>query len=169
MRAGVAVATDHGLSRLRDTKLRSDDVHDAALGVAQRQQFDTELGAVGLKLGDLGSRRFDRDRCAAEDLLGARGRGVIHRCQRQVGSADLEALLAQHRKGLRRGDLMCQVQINVQDRRRIGRLGYDLVPRPDFLKQCSHQRSCPSLRPRHAGTQSCRHDRASDGYRVSRH
>ncbi len=73
VRAGVAVAADDGLARLRRAQLRSDDVHDAAPIAAQAEQLDAEFRAVVLELANLLRRRLDRDRHAAEDLLGRVG------------------------------------------------------------------------------------------------
>ena len=53
MGAGVAVAADDGLARLRQAELRADHVHDAALLAAAAEQLDAELGAVALQLRDL--------------------------------------------------------------------------------------------------------------------
>ena len=43
VRARMAVAANNGLARLRDSELGPDDVHDAALLVAQAEQLDSEL------------------------------------------------------------------------------------------------------------------------------
>ena len=43
---GMAVATNHGLPRLGDTKLRSHDVHDALVPAVHVEQGDARLLAV---------------------------------------------------------------------------------------------------------------------------
>ncbi len=113
--------------------------------VAQVEQLDAELRAVLLQLGDLLRGRFHRDRRAAEHLLGARRRRMIHGGEREVGAAHLQLLLAQHREGLRRRDLVHQVQVDVQHRGRIGRLRDDLVPLPDLLEHRLHARDVSRL------------------------
>jgi len=62
-------------------------------------------------------------------------RGVIHGGDREVRPAHGQPSLAQHREGLRRGDLVHQVQIDVQHRRSVLRLGRHQVSVPDLLEQ----------------------------------
>ena len=57
------------------------------------------------------------------------------RRERAIRAAHLQALRAQLREGLRRGDLVDQVQVDEQDRGRVGGLRDDLVLFPDFLEQ----------------------------------
>ena len=126
------------LPGLREAEFRSDDVHDAALIALEIEQLDAELGAVLLQLRDLLRGRFDRDRHAAEDLLGAGRTGVIDGGQRAIRPPHLEAALAQHRERLGRGDFVDQMQVDVQHRGRIGGLRHDLVLLPDLLKHGLH-------------------------------
>ena len=84
VRAGVAVAADHGLAGLRKTKFRTDDVHDAAQLVAQIEQLEPELCAVALELGDLPCGRVNAERRVAEYLLGACRRRMVHGGERQI-------------------------------------------------------------------------------------
>ncbi len=97
----VAVAADDGLAGLRRTLFWADHVHDAALVAAEAQQFDAELAAVLFQFLHLARGGFDLDRHAAEDFIGIGRRGVIHRRQRAIDAADLEAQRAQQREGLR--------------------------------------------------------------------
>ena len=46
VRRGVRVSTDNGHSRLRDTELGADDVNDALVFVAPREDRDAEFVAV---------------------------------------------------------------------------------------------------------------------------
>jgi len=101
VRARVAVAADDRAAGLREAKLGSDDVHDAAQFVAHAEQLDAEFGAVLLELMDLPRRRLDRERCPTEHLLGARGRRMVHCREGQVGAPDLELALPQQLKCLR--------------------------------------------------------------------
>ena len=134
MSARVAVAADDGLTGLRNPRFRADDVDDAPLRALQTKQLHAEGGAVFLELTDLFGGRVDRDRHATEHLLGARRSRVIHGRQGEIGAADRQAALAQDRKSLRRGDLMDQVQVDIQDSRCIGRLSGDLVLVPDLFE-----------------------------------
>ncbi len=85
--------------------------------------------------------RFELDRQAAEDLRRVGRRRVVHRRQRAVEPANLELAGAQDVERLGRGDLVRQVQVDVQDRGRVGRLGHDDVPLPHFLEQALHGHS----------------------------
>src|ERR1700685_2743852 len=87
MGAGVAVAADQRVTGLRQTELRADDVHDAALIASEAEQLDPELGAVALELRDLLRGRFNRDRRAAENLLGARPDRLIDGREHPLGAA----------------------------------------------------------------------------------
>ena len=132
---GVAVAADDGLAGLGDAELRADDVHDAATRILQAEQLDAEVRAVALELADLLRGGVDGDGRAAEHLLGAGRRGMVHGREGEVGAAHLEAALAQQREGLRRGDLVRQVQVDEQHRRGVGGLRHDLMRGPDLLEQ----------------------------------
>ena len=135
VRRGVAVAADDGLAGLRDAELRSDDVHDTAARILHAEQLDAELRAVLLQLPDLLRGRVDGDGCAAEHLLGAGRRRVVHRRQREIRPSQLEAPFAQHRECLRRSDFMRQVQIDEHHCGCICGLRCDLVGGPDLLEQ----------------------------------
>ncbi len=153
VRAGVAVAADDGLAGLRGALLGPDDVHDAAARVLQPDQVHAELGAVHFQLAHLPRGRFELDRQAAENLGRVGGRRVVHRRERAVEPAHLEVAGAQHVERLGRGDLVRQVQVDVQDRGRVGRLGHDDVPLPHFLEQAlrSHSSSGRSRQTAAAG------------------
>ena len=60
------------------------------------------------------------------------GDAVIRGGDGQVGTADFEAALAQTLEGLRRGDFMHQVQVDVEQRGR-ARLFVDYVGVPEFF------------------------------------
>ena len=105
----------------------TDDVDDAPLRAAQAEQLNTESRAVLFQLAHLLGSRLDRDRRTSEDLLGARRSGVIHGRQGEIEAAHRQAPLPQDREGLRRSDLVDQVQIDIQDSGRIGAFSRDLV------------------------------------------
>src|SRR5665213_3506490 len=145
VRTGVAVAADQSLAGLREPELRTNDVNDAALAASEAEQLDAELSAVALQLRDLNRGRFDRDRRAAEDLLGARRARMIDGREHQVGPAKCQAAFAQHREGLRRGHLVHQMQVDVQNCGRIGGLGRHHVRLPELLEHRLHL--LPALAP----------------------
>ncbi len=166
VRRGVAVAADDGLAGLRRAQLRADDVHDAAVLVPEAEQFDAELGAVLLERTDLQCGRLDRDRCVAEDLLGARRSRVVHGREGQVGATDRQPALAQHAERLWRGHFVDEMQVDVQHRRRLRRFGHDFVLFPDLLEQCLRGQT-PAPRSRRRASRPVRPARASRTCRAS--
>jgi hypothetical protein len=98
-------------------------------------QLDAELATVLLELLHLACSRFDFDRHATEDLVGIGGGGVVHRREHALGSAHFEVFSAQDGESLRGGDLVNEVQVDVQHRRRVGAFGHNLVLFPDFFEQ----------------------------------
>ena len=65
-----------------------------------------------------------------------RGRGMVHRSEGLVRTTDFDATLAQTGEGLRRGHLVDEVQINVEDSRGVGLLGNN-VRIPDLFEEGS--------------------------------
>ena len=125
----MAVAADDGHARLGETLFRTDDVNDAALIAVQTVQGDAKLQAILLQLHDLSRIHFIDQR----EVERARRRAVIHGRQRPVRPAYGNAAPPQAFKGLGRGHLMDQVQIDVEHRRTIRVLGDD-VRVPDFFE-----------------------------------
>ncbi|MNM67158.1 hypothetical protein D3C81_786780 [compost metagenome] len=135
VRGGVAVAADDGHARLGEALLRCDDMHDAATGRGHVEQLDAVLGAVLRQHVDL---RFGGLAGIGELAVGAcrRGRrGVIHRRLGAVGTTRLQAALAQFGEGLRRGDFVDQVQVDVQHGGCAVGFGDDDVRVPQFVVQ----------------------------------
>ena len=130
MRGGVAVAADDGHARLREAKLRPDDVDDAARRRALAVERDSELAAVLLDLRQLLARQFVRDRNGRI----RRGDRMVGRRDRLAGLADLEPALAQAGECLRARDLVNEVKIDREDCRRAG-VGRNDVLVPDLLHQ----------------------------------
>jgi hypothetical protein len=128
---GVAVAADDGHARLGQAQFRADDMDDAAMGAGHAVQRDAELGGIGLHLPDLRSRQRVGDRHAER----RRRDRVIHRRDGTLRTTDLQTALAEAGKGLRRSDLVHQVEVDIQDGRRIGSFGNDMRL-PDFFKEC---------------------------------
>ena len=138
--AGVAVAADDGRAGQGEALLGADDVHDALADVAHAEQLDAELGAV---LG----QRVDLD---ARDLVGDRlravaGRHVVvgHR-QGRVGPAHLAAGQPQALEGLRAGDLVDEVAVDVEEAGAV-RLRVDEMGVPDLLEQRARLGHAPVL------------------------
>jgi hypothetical protein len=130
VRGRVAVTADDGLARLREAALGTDHVHDAVLEVAEAVQRDAELRAVGGEHVELrrGLRVDDLQ------LLRVGRRAVVHGGERVLGAARLEAALAQARERLRRGHLVDEVQVDVEDGGAALFFG-DHVLFPDLLEQ----------------------------------
>ena len=129
MRGGVTVAADDGHAWLGATKLGSDDMDNAAMRTGHAVQGDPKFGGVGFHLLDL--RRSHRIRNRDFD---GRGRdGMIHRGEGFLGAADFQSALAQTREGLRRGDFMHEVQVNIKDGWGF-RLFSNNMRVPDFLE-----------------------------------
>ena len=142
---GVGVAADDGHAGLGEALLGADDVHDALPGLTHGVAGDAELRAVrgeGLHLlaGDLVLHPEGEVRLAPDE--GDIGRDVVvHRRDGEVGSTHRPAVHAQPVEGLRRGDLVHEVQVDVEERRlALGRPHH--VPVPHLLaERPSHGRT----------------------------
>ena len=71
VRGRMAVAADDRFARLSHTQFGANDMHDATQLVLQAEQLDAELRGIAFQLRNLLGSRIDRDRHAAEHLLGA--------------------------------------------------------------------------------------------------
>ena len=108
--AGVAVAAHDRHAGLGEAELRADDVHDALLDVAERVQPDAELLGVAAQGLDLGARDRVGDR-----LVPVEGRDVVVLGgQGEVGTAHLPSGEPQAVEGLRAGDLVDEVEVDVE-------------------------------------------------------
>jgi hypothetical protein len=89
---------------------------------------NTELFAVRFQLRHLfgGDRVNDRKRTVRG------GDTVVRRRNGEIGAANFQASLAQTVESLRRGDLVDQMEIDIQERRRSGFFSNDVVG-PDLL------------------------------------
>ena len=128
-------------------QLRADDVDDPLPVGAERVQLDAEVGAVLLQRRDLQRRRVVEHRDLPVAPARGGGRRVIHGGHRPLGAPHLEAALAQPGEGLRRGDLVDQVQVDVEDGRRVGAGGAHQVGLPDLLEHRARFHG-PTLPPR---------------------
>ena len=108
VRGGVRIAAGNGHARLREPALGADDVHHALLAFFRREKIDAMIGGVLLNVLEhlLGQRILQRP------LASGTGGGddVVHRGKGALWERHGEVLFADHRKRLRRGDLVDQMQ-----------------------------------------------------------
>ncbi len=115
VRRGVAVAADDGHAGLGAALLGADHVDDAVADIAHGEELDPPPGDVlakrlQLQPGFLVLHRVDAERLAFG------GDVVVGDGERPVRAAHLAARVAKPREGLRRGHLVDQVQVDVEDR-----------------------------------------------------
>src|SRR5260370_20357852 len=128
VRGSVAVAAVDGLSRLRYTQLRPDDMYDALLLAVHIKEADAGFAAIfveGLKL---------QARVGVDDGQSAIGGGdrVVHHREGEIGAADFASLGAQAGESLRRRAFVDEVAVD-GNKRRVVRLFVGNVPVPDFF------------------------------------
>ncbi len=135
----VGVSADHGDARHREAELRSDHVHDALLDVAERVQADAELLGVAAQRLDLGAAGEVGDRPVDAD-----GRSVVVlRRDREVRAADRASGQPEPVEGLRAGDLVHEVEVDVDEVGRAVLALDDEVVAPDLLGE--GQRGVPGI------------------------
>ena len=121
VRAGVAVAAHDHRPRLGQPQLRPDDVHDALRSRCPARAARCRSPAQFFSSAAICSARRVVEHGDAPVAAARRGRRrVIHRRHRALGPAHLEAALAQPGERLRRGHLVHQVQVDVEDGGRVG-------------------------------------------------
>ncbi len=127
--ARVAVAADDRDARHGQPELGTDDVHDALLDVAERVQADAELLRVPAQGVDLGAARQ-----VGDGLVDGERRGVVVLGRDgQVRSAHRAAGHPQPVEGLRAGDLVHEVKVDVDEVGRAVLALHDEVVIPDLL------------------------------------
>ena len=131
VRRSVAVAADDGQAGLRDSEFGADDVHDALVAAEQIEQNDAVALAGGFERIELRARVMVQD--GQGTVLG--GDRVVHHGEGQVGAANLAAVGLETRKSLRRGDLVDQVPVDIDERRLAGGL-VDNVGLPNLFVHC---------------------------------
>ena len=110
-------------------------MHDPLPLVPERIERDAEGRAVLLERAHLRCRLRILDDGAGAGGQRRRGRRMVHGGDGAVRPPHAQAALAQGGEGLRRGDLVDEMQVDEQDRGRVrGRRTHD-VPVPDFLEQ----------------------------------
>ncbi len=137
--AGVGVAADDGHAGLGGAELGSDHVDDALVAVLHVEELDAEVGAVFAEGVDLFGGDLVDD---VEAVCGAGGGDVVvDGGDVAVGTAELAAGHAEAVECLRGGDLMDEVEVDVEDGGLAGGLGYEVVV-PDFFEEsfrcCGH-------------------------------
>jgi len=125
VRCRMAIAADYRHAGLRESEFGSDYVYDALPVRMDAEAAYAELGTVGFELFELLTRNRIDDRQRA-----VRGRNaVIRGGNGEIGTAHLEAALAQALEGLGRRHLVYQVEIDVEQCGRAGALvNYVVVP-----------------------------------------
>jgi hypothetical protein len=111
----MRVAADNGHTGFGETKLGSDNVDDALLGRLDIEEFDAEVGAIFSQRFDLLVGNLIDDVETVCDAAG--GDVVIYRGDGSVGAAQLATSHAETVEGLRAGDLVDQMQIDVENAR----------------------------------------------------
>jgi hypothetical protein len=124
---GVRVAADDRHSWLGDAQLGADHVHDALPRRADRIEGDPELAAVSLQRLHLDPRQLVANLPRCRRAVG--GHVVIGGGERSVWAAHRTSGQPQGLEGLRRRDLVHEVQVDVQQAVR------DLVSVPDLVEQ----------------------------------
>ncbi len=130
----MAVAADDGEAGLGQAHFRPDDVDDAAVFSVIAEQAHAVAGGVALQGLDLGLG-LGGDVGAIALRVGAQGRNrVIERGKGAVGTTYLQTAGFELRKGLGRGDLVDEVQVDIEDGRLIGAFRFDDVGIPHFFE-----------------------------------
>ena len=115
VRGGVRVAADDRHARLGDAELGADHVHDPLAVGAERVDGNAELRAVALERFDLHARELVLDARGHGRAVG--GRVVVGGGERAIGPAHGAPGQAQPVEGLRAGDLVHEVQVDVEEAR----------------------------------------------------
>jgi hypothetical protein len=110
--AGMTVTAHQGNAGQSKAEFGADDVDDAVAPVAERNIGDAEALAVGAKPLDLPRGLTVRKRPVAE----LRRHGMVRHGQVRVGSPHVTMSRRQAREGLRTGDFLNQVPIDVEQR-----------------------------------------------------
>jgi hypothetical protein len=130
---GMGVAADDRQSRLGHAQLGADHVDDAAPLGAERVERDPKLLAVALQGLHLPARELIRDKPG--DGRSVSGHIVIGRREGLVGPPHLASGETQPVERLRRGDLVNQMEVDVDQ------VAIDLVCGPDLLEEVLGHRS----------------------------
>src|ERR1700722_1534114 len=129
----MRVAADDGHTGFGESKLGSDDVNDALLGRLDIEEFDAEVGAIfsqrlNLLVGDLVDDVQTILDAASRDVVIYRGDGAIR-------AAQFAACHAKTVEGLGTGNLVDQMQIDVEDARFTCGFGDEMLL-PYLFEEC---------------------------------
>src|SRR5579872_2444954 len=130
VRRGVAVAANDGHARLGHALFGADDVDDALADVVDAVILDAEFLDVAFERFDLLARFRFLD---AARTVGRR-HVVVGDRDRRVGTAHAAARGAQAFEGLRAGDLVDEVAVDIKEARPVG-LGVDEMAFPDLVEK----------------------------------
>ena len=148
MRAGVAVAANNCHTRLGESHFGTDHVHDSLLSRADIEQLNAEFLAVAAQ----GFNLLSGDRILnAQALIHRGGYIVVDGGSGQLGAPDFAPGGAQTLKGLRRGDFVDEMQINIE-RRRLALRMHNGMRVPYLFEQCfrfRHRSLIPFVLPWH--------------------
>ena len=128
---GVGVSADDGHAGLGEAELGADDVDDALVGGLDIVEFDTEVVTIAAEGVDL----FGGDLVGDEQAVLDAGCGdvVVDGGDGAIGAADFAIGEAEAFEGLGAGDLVDEVEVDVEDGRLVGGFG-DEVLVPDFFE-----------------------------------
>ena len=110
MGRGMRIATSNGHARLRESAFGAHHVHYALLAFFWRKEVNAEVSGILFDVLQhlLGKRILQRPLATGS----GGGDDVIHRSKSEFGKWHVEVLLTHHRKRLRRGNLVNEVQPN---------------------------------------------------------
>ena len=123
VRGGVRIAAGNRHSRLREPAFGADHMHDALLSFFRREKVDTVIGGVLL---DMLEHLFSQWILQRPLPAGAGSGDNVIDCGKCTSERAPKPLLADHRKRLRRGDLMDEMQPNEEL----------ILPRRQLSPQC---------------------------------
>src|SRR5258708_39491246 len=132
--AGMAVPADHGRPRQAEAQLGSNHVDNPLPPAFDSMKLDSKLPAVGLKLSHLAFRLSVGELQRAVRSPWQGGNGVIDGGNGALWTSHPKLSFAQDRKSLGGRHLVNQVQIDIEKRRRIGRLRRAQGRGPDLLE-----------------------------------
>ncbi|KAG5733686.1 hypothetical protein E4T56_gene7761, partial [Termitomyces sp. T112] len=137
MRGRVAVAADDGGAGQGKAAFRADHMDDALFGPVQFGIRHGKIADIGFQLGNLrgGLRVFDRAMADAVGARRSRRHGMIGHGNMSFGATQLAPRLAHGDKGLRAGDLMQDLAVDIEQRLAAGQFGHGMGVPQLFIKR----------------------------------
>src|SRR6266478_1689793 len=133
MGAGVRVAADDGHAGFGEAEFGADDVDDALVGRLDVVELNAEVGTVFAEGFDLAGGDLVDDVETVFDAAG--GDVVVHRCDSAISTAQFAARHAEAVEGLRAGDLVDEVKVDVENAGFACGFGDEMLL-PDFFEEC---------------------------------